>query len=44
MAGEQPVVRIAELEIDPAQIGSYTALLREEIAESVRRGSCPCRP
>ncbi|MER9797264.1 antibiotic biosynthesis monooxygenase [Mesorhizobium sp. M0142] len=31
-----PLVRIAELEIDPKQIGSYRALLAEEIEASVR--------
>lgn len=31
-----PIVRIAELEIDPKQIGSYRALLAEEIEASVR--------
>jgi quinol monooxygenase YgiN len=30
------VVRIAELEIDPSQLGAYTALLTEEIEASVR--------
>jgi quinol monooxygenase YgiN len=30
-----PVIRIAELEIDPAQLGRYKALLAEEIAASV---------
>jgi quinol monooxygenase YgiN len=30
------VFRIAELEIDPAQIGAYKAALREEIAASIR--------
>ena len=32
----QPVVRLAELEIDPAQLNSYTAFLREEIETSIR--------
>jgi quinol monooxygenase YgiN len=31
-----PIVRIAELEIDPQQIESYKALLAEEIEASVR--------
>jgi quinol monooxygenase YgiN len=30
------VVRLAELEIDPAQLESYTAFLREEIETSIR--------
>jgi quinol monooxygenase YgiN len=30
------VVRIAELEIDPAQLGSYTAAVREEMEDAVR--------
>ena len=30
------VVRLAELEIDPAQLESYKAFLREEIAASIR--------
>ena len=30
------VVRIAELEIDPAQLESYTAAVREEIEDAVR--------
>jgi quinol monooxygenase YgiN len=30
------VVRLAELEIDPAQIDRYTAALQEEIAASIR--------
>ena len=34
--GEGRLVRIAELEIDPAQLESYTAALREEIETSVR--------
>src|ERR1700712_2784424 len=33
---KQPLVRIAELEIDPAQLEAYTAALKEEIATSVR--------
>ena len=32
----RPVVRIAELEIDPAQLDSYTAAVREEMTTSVR--------
>ncbi len=31
-----PVVRMAELEIDPAQLDAYRALLTEEIEASVR--------
>jgi quinol monooxygenase YgiN len=31
-----PVVRIAELEIDPAQLGAYTAAVKEEMETSVR--------
>ena len=31
-----PIVRIAELEIDPSQIGAYTKLLAEEVEASVR--------
>ncbi len=34
-APDKPIVRIAELEIDPAQIEDYKAYLREEIAASV---------
>ena len=30
-----PIVRLAELEIDPAAVEAYTALLREEIETSV---------
>jgi quinol monooxygenase YgiN len=33
---QRRVVRIAELEIDPAQLESYKALLREEIETSIR--------
>ena len=33
---EQPLVRIAELEIDPAQLEVYRAALKEEIAASIR--------
>jgi quinol monooxygenase YgiN len=32
----QPLVRLAELEIDPGQLDRYTALLREEIETSIR--------
>lgn len=32
----QPLVRIAELEIDPTQIDAYKALLKEEIEASIR--------
>ena len=31
-----PLVRIAELEIDPAQVEAYTSALKEEIATSIR--------
>jgi len=31
-----PIVRIAELEIDPAQIAVYNALLSQEVDASVR--------
>ena len=31
------LVRIAELDIDPAQLDAYLALLREEIAASIAR-------
>jgi quinol monooxygenase YgiN len=33
---EAPMVRIAELEIDPAHLESYKAALREEIETSIR--------
>lgn len=33
---KQPVVRLAELEIDPAQLANYLAALREEIETSIR--------
>jgi quinol monooxygenase YgiN len=33
---EQPLVRIAELEIDPGQIPAYRNALKEEIATSIR--------
>lgn len=36
-AGGGPVVRIAELEVDPARAGAYAALLREEVEASVAR-------
>ncbi len=32
----EPIVRIAELDIDPAELDAYKALLREEIDASVR--------
>jgi quinol monooxygenase YgiN len=32
---DTPIVRIAELEIDPDQINAYIALLREEIEASI---------
>jgi quinol monooxygenase YgiN len=32
----EPIVRIAELEIDPAQLDSYKALLAEEIEASIK--------
>ena len=32
----EPIVRMAELEIDPSRLDAYTALLREEIEASVR--------
>src|SRR3954470_10870125 len=35
-AMEQPLVRIAELEIDPAQLEVYRAALKEEVAASIR--------
>lgn len=35
-AMEQPLTRIAELEIDPAQLHAYRAALKEEIAASIR--------
>jgi quinol monooxygenase YgiN len=34
--GEVPVVRLAELEIDSAQLANYLAALREEIETSIR--------
>src|SRR5215471_13781582 len=33
---EQPLVRIAELEIDPGQLPAYRDALKEEIATSIR--------
>jgi len=33
---QDPLVRLAELEIDPAQLDSYKAALKEEIATSIR--------
>jgi len=33
---EQPLVRIAELEIDPAQLEAYRTALKEEISASIR--------
>jgi quinol monooxygenase YgiN len=33
---DHPVVRIAELEIDPTQLEAYTAALKEEIETSIR--------
>ncbi len=33
---QEPLVRIAELEIDPAQLENYTAFLKEEIEISIR--------
>jgi len=33
---EQPLVRIAELDIDPSQVSAYKAALKEEIATSIR--------
>jgi quinol monooxygenase YgiN len=35
-SGSHSVVRIAELEIDPNQLETYKAVLREEIATSIR--------
>ena len=37
MAAERPMVRIAELEIDPEQLDAYKAILAEEQEASVRR-------
>lgn len=36
MDRDRQIVRIAELEIDPAQLDAYNALLSEEIEASVR--------
>jgi quinol monooxygenase YgiN len=36
---ERPVVRIAELEIDPAQLDAYKALLTDEIEASLKHES-----
>ncbi|WKL56704.1 putative quinol monooxygenase [Asticcacaulis sp. ZE23SCel15] len=36
IAQAETVVRIAELEIDPAQLDAYKAAVRDEMAESVR--------
>jgi quinol monooxygenase YgiN len=33
---QQPLVRIAELDIDPSQVSAYRAALKEEIATSIR--------
>ncbi|MCX8279168.1 putative quinol monooxygenase [Phyllobacterium sp. 0TCS1.6C] len=33
---EGPVIRIAELEIDPAQMAAYSAAVKEEMEESIR--------
>ena len=33
--GERPMVRIAEIEVDPAQLGAYKAILAEEQEASV---------
>ncbi|WP_223796350.1 putative quinol monooxygenase [Sphingomonas nostoxanthinifaciens] len=35
-AQNDPVVRMAELDIDPAQLADYTAMLAEEIETSVK--------
>lgn len=35
-SGQQRLVRLAELEIDPAHLDSYKAALREEIEASIR--------
>lgn len=35
-ARKPPLVRIAELEIDPAQLVAYTTALKEEISTSIR--------
>jgi quinol monooxygenase YgiN len=36
MQKQDPLVRIAELEIDPAQLENYKAMLKEEIEISIR--------
>jgi quinol monooxygenase YgiN len=36
LAPQQPLVRLAELEIDPAQLDDYKAALKEEIAASIQ--------
>jgi quinol monooxygenase YgiN len=36
MQKQDPLVRIAELEIDPAQLERYKAALKEEIETSIR--------
>ena len=36
MTNATPIVRLAELQIDPAQLDAYLALLREEVEASVR--------
>lgn len=36
MTPPTPIVRLAELQIDPTQRETYLALLREEIEESIR--------
>lgn len=33
---DQPLARIAELDIEPAQLDAYTAALKEEISTSIR--------
>ena len=33
---QEPLVRLAELDIDPAQLDAYKAALKEEIAASIR--------
>lgn len=35
-APRRPVVRLTELEIDPAQLAPYVAAVREEVATSIR--------
>jgi quinol monooxygenase YgiN len=36
MDARQPYIRIAELEIDPAQLGSFNAAIKESIETAVR--------